>query len=188
VKKQILSCIALMIFGLAMWPASAGRAQETTKPVAEAKAALSEAQKLAAETRPVYHLVFVVREMDGDKAINSRTYSLSVREHDWGRIRTGSRVPVQMSDNKFEYQEVGINIDCQVDARESGVLLNTRFELSGVAGPDDTSVKSLRPVFRNFHLEEQPEVSLGKPTIIGRLDDMGTSHHFEFEVTATKMK
>lgn len=186
-KKFIWMIIAFAGFALAAGPANPSRAQETSKPAADAKAASADGQKSASEPKPVYHLVFVVREMDGSKEVNSRTYSLSVLDHDRGKVRAGSRVPLQLGENNFQYQDVGINIDCGVQDRETGVLLTVKFEMPGVASPE-MSGKSLRPVFRNLSLEEQPEVPLGKPTIIGKLDDVGTNHHFEFEVTATRVK
>jgi hypothetical protein len=183
VKKKVLMFLLMVAPALvAAWPSRSSSAQEAPKPAAEAKP-VAQAKSLS-----VYHLVFVVRELDGSKVVNSRTYALSVLDHDRGKIRAGSRVPVQFGENNFQYQDVGINIDCRVQERESGVLLDAKLEMPGVASPEDMSGKSPQPVFRNLSLEEQPEVPLGKPTIIGRLDDVGTNHHFEFEVTATKVE
>jgi hypothetical protein len=180
-KRALMYPLMIAIALVAAWPARSGSAQETPKAAAETKPVV--------QTKPlsIYHLVFVVRELEGTKEVNSRTYSLSVEDHNRGKVRAGSRVPVQFGENNFQYQDVGINIDCLVQERDSGVLLVAKFEMPGVATSDDMG-KSLRPVFRNLSLEEQPEVPLGKPTIIGKLDDVGTNHHFEFEVTATKVK
>ncbi len=182
-KTRNLSSLPIIMLGiLVAWPGISGFAQETPKAAEEAKTVAQ------TKTASVYHLIFVVRELEGDKTVNSRTYSLSVRERDWGRIRTGNRVPIQFGENSVNYQDVGINIDCQVQERDAGVLLDTKFTMSGLASPQEILGKSPQPVFRNLSLEEQPEVSLGKPTIIGKVDDVGTNHHFEFEVTATKAK
>lgn len=154
-------------------------AQEAPKAAAEAKS--------VAETQPqsVYRLDFVVRELEGDRKINSRSYSMSARNNDWGRIRVGSSIPVKTGENTFQYKDVGINIDCRLEERESGAMLNTTFESSSLAAPEE---KIANPVLRQVRLSEESLVTAGKPTVIGKLDDVATNHRFEIEVTATKVR
>lgn len=177
--------LILSLIGLGMFlvlPASLGRAQGTPGTPAESKP--------AAEAKPqsVYRLEFVVRELDGGKAINSRSYSMSAQDGDWGRLRVGSRVAYKNAENSFQYENVGINIDCRVKELESRLLLSTTFEATSFASASDTMGASVSPVRRQVNLSEQSLVTPGTPTVIGKLDDVVTNHRFEIEVTATKVK
>lgn len=181
-KKRILICIPVIILGLAVWPTISTRAQETPKSSTESKP--------AAQTRPqdVYRLDFVVREMDGSKTINSRSYMISVEDGRLGKVRAGSNVPVQTAENSFMDNNVDVNIDCRLFEREGGVLLDSSFDSSSYLADQWTAGKPTHPIRRGVRFEGQSLVTLGKPTIIGKLDDVATNHRFEIEVTATKVK
>ncbi|HET7840631.1 MAG TPA: hypothetical protein VFM21_03455, partial [Terriglobia bacterium] len=85
-KTRALNILSMLILGIVVaMPATPCHAQDAPKPTAETKPA-------PASPPAVYHLVFVVRELDGGKTINSRTYSMSAQDDDWGRVRVGSRV------------------------------------------------------------------------------------------------
>jgi hypothetical protein len=194
VKKRILICIPVMILVLAAWPANSGRAREATTD--------TEAKKMSAEAiyRSVYRLDFVVRELAGDKAVNSRAYTMSVKLGDMGKIRVGSKIPFMISDKDVQYQDVGINIDCKAQFLEDGLLLSTYFESSSVVrenegrtgGPADVGGVAVgaggNPIIRRVSFNGDASVTVGKPAIIARLDDVATNHRFEIEVTATKVK
>jgi hypothetical protein len=183
VKRHLLMCMTVMTLGMAALPASPALAQEAPKTAAESKP--------IAETKPrsVYRLDFVVRELEGEKTINSRSYMIFVREGALGKIRMGSSLPVQTNESNFTNSNVDVNIDCRLAERETGVLLDTMFELASfVAVPWKAPGPDTHPILRRFRFEGQPLVTPGKPTIIGKLDDVGTNHRFEIEVTATKVK
>jgi hypothetical protein len=183
VKTRNSMILWMIILGiLVALPVGSGRAQDTAKPAAESKPAAE------ARSQSVYHLAFVVRELEGEKQINSRSYSFSVRDHDWGKTRMRGEVPIQLNESNVSSRSVGISIDCQVQERDNTVLLSSRFGISSIASPQEVSVRSTYPVFRTLDLDEQSEVPLGKPTVIGKLDDVTTNHRFEIEVTATKVK
>src|SRR5579872_4214135 len=60
-----------------------------------------------------YHLDIVTREMEENKLINARTYSMIVSDKPgWTSVvRTGSRVPVTTAKGEFTFIDVGVNID-----------------------------------------------------------------------------
>jgi hypothetical protein len=92
----------------------------------------------------------------------------------------------------IQYQDVGINIDCRPDERDNQVLLETRFESSSVVTPEKPTEERgnpyLGPVIRRVRLSGHALVTLGKPTVIGTLDDVATNRRYEIEVTVTKVK
>jgi hypothetical protein len=195
VKKRNLICIPVIILGLAAWPANSVRAQEAKSD--------SDAKKMNADAiyRSVYRLEFVVRELEAGKIVNSRSYTMSQKLGDWGKIRVGSRVPFMVSDKNVQYQDVGINIDCKAQFLEEGLLLSTNFESSSALQESETRIPDAKgsagatysrpywdPIIRRVSFNGDAFVTLGKPTIVARLDDVATNRKYEIEVTATKVK
>ena len=82
-----------------------------------------------------YALNYVLKELEGSKVINSRSYVLNTivadtHGGDWTRLRVGNRVPVFVHSQEkgstntvtdFNYIDVGVNIDNRL--REAGDAL-----------------------------------------------------------------
>ncbi len=129
---------------------------------------------------PTYKIAFSIREVEDGKRLNDRNYSLLVADDKSGRIRIGNKVPVIVGPKEIRYEDVGMNIDCRLRARENGVLMDLTVQLSSVVKPEDT------PVIRNETSSLAAFVPLGKPTMVSTIDDVSTNHRYEIEVTATK--
>ncbi len=186
--------VAFVIGAGLLLAAGLATAQETPKPA-------SPPSEASAKTASVYKLDFVVRELEAGqhgKLINSRKYSLSAKSHEWAGLRVGSKVPYGTisapGTGPIQYQDVGINIDARPDEREGEVLLSTRFESSSVVTPERSTEEGKNPyvtsapVFRQVRFNGDALVSPGQPAVIGMLDDVGTNHRYEIEVTVTKVK
>jgi hypothetical protein len=138
-----------------------------------------------------YKLDLVVREMDGNKIVNARNYTINQRGDDWGRFRVGSRIPISVSSSNsttpgsLQYIDVGLNADCHILETVEGPTLNWTIDLSSVA-PE--TVANGQPVIRNVRSQGQTILSFNKPVILSSSDDLSSTHKFVFEVTATKIK
>ena len=136
-----------------------------------------------------YKLDYVLRELQDGKAINSRTYSMTVENRGRGSTKTGARVPVTVSTDKgIQYMDIGVNIDCLVRSREDFVTLNTTIEVSSFALPEQSAASGTPPVLRNMRTQMEAAVPVGKPTVIGIIDDANSTKRYEIAVTATKLK
>ncbi len=133
----------------------------------------------------VYRLTFVVRELQGDKQLNSREFTASAEDGEWARVRVGNSVPLKSRQNKFTYQDVGINIDCHVMKREKGLLIDMRFDSSNFVAESGAEATEL-PLIRQFRFSGQSLLTLGKPAVVAKLDDVATNHRYEIEVTAAR--
>ena len=173
---SIQMAIALAAFCLPLIPAVA-TAQQETKP-----------------QKPVtaYRLEFNVRELENGKRVNSRNYMMMAEEGDYAKMRVGNRVPIQTSEKQYQYNNVGMNIDCRPRGQENGVALEILVEFSRVLPPSETAPKetlpNYNPVFQTNRSEVQTVVAFDKPTLIASLDDVESNRHYEIEVTATKVK
>lgn len=194
-NKRVLLLVAvfLLLMGAvpAEWPAFA---QETSKTTAS--------EQRTPKAGPVYRLDFVVRDMEGNKQVNRRAYTMSVEEMHWGKIRVGSRVPYVTGVNQYQYSDVGVSIDCRPRQGDGGLLLETTFEFSGTLPPPaaasggaDSARKSNETtggppaaIFRKANFNGDALVTIGKPSVIATLDDVFSNRRYEVEVKATKVK
>ena len=174
-KKLLYVALLLIVAGLYAPP---GAAQEPEK------------QAKSAEKAPggTYHLDFVVNEIEGSKKVNSRAYSVLLQEGDWGKLRIGSRIPIQQ-ENKVIYMDVGLSLDCHLRESESGLSIDLRLEMNSFAIPEQGAAANPgTPPLRNFRTETKSAISLGRPTVLTSADDMASKRRFQVEVTASKVK
>ncbi len=136
-----------------------------------------------------YKLTMTVREMDGTKIINSRSYEFTQRSSEWGNLRVGSRVPVATgsgsSNLQFQYIDVGLKVDSRVQERDNDIAFDWRLELSSAAADPNPPGQ---PVIRNVSSTGQTLLTIGKPVVMTSVDDTNTTHKFVFEIMASKLK
>jgi len=146
-----------------------------------------------------YQVVFVAREVEGGKVINSRRYetdmALQGPGSGTGSIRTGSKVPVATGSYKsgadagvqtqFQYVDVGVNIDFS-RARLEGdqVFLSITAEISSTDTPVADGAPR-QPIIRQNKWTSGVTVPLGKPTIIFSSDDVSSKRTMQVELTVT---
>lgn len=131
-----------------------------------------------------YKLEFVIKELDGTRVLNARTYSTTASTEERGgcAIRTGSKIQTEGSAKMTV--DVGVNIDCRS-------LKEIRNELSLAVTADVTSMAqesttpSPYPVIRQNRWSSNVIVPIKKPTVIFSSDDTTTKHQTQVELTAT---
>jgi len=149
----------------------------------------SETLKPPEKAVSVYRLEFAVREMEDNKKINSRSYTMLVEDGDWGRIRVGNRIPYNTGKDQFQYFDVGINIDCHLRDHGNYIMLeNTSIEISSIVKDESSTGGTPNPIVRQARSSVEPVITPGKPAVITSLDDVSSNHRYEVEVTATKVK
>jgi len=142
----------------------------------------------------VHRLEFTVQELENGKKVNSRSYTMLLArdEHHprpYGQIRVGSKVPFATESNKFEYIDIGMNIDCALEETDSDYVgLSLTVESSSVAADRLVGSTTQNPIVRQVRSSLRAGAPIGKPTIISELDDVATNRRFQIEVTVTKVK
>lgn len=138
-----------------------------------------------------YKLDFVVREVEGTKVLNARTYSITISTESKApcAIRTQSKVPYMTGPaavgvkQEFSYLEVGVNIDCRSVTIEPGQLsLHVEADVSSLLAEAPTPGP---PVVRQNRWSSAVFVPLKKPTVIFSSDDLTTKRQMQLELTAT---
>ena len=192
----------LVLAGFLLLPVFAA-AQESSSQQVKATSGGAERESSTREVTAqpplsIYRLDYVIHELDNGKPINQRKYSLSVLAtrgpaKDWGRVRVGRRVPVATSGRptgeptSVQYMDVGVSLDCSLREDAGGLLLETSVEMSSVVTGGELAVPGA-PVTRQARSNMTSAITPGKPTIIGNLDDVDSTHSYQIEVTVTKLR
>ena len=183
-KASVVRAVAIL--GLMILWSVAGPAQEVqSKPAAEARAA----PKSSEEGRAVhaYRVDFSLNEMEDGKKINTRQYALFVNSDDSNELKIGTKVPVDVNKGQFEYIDVGTNIWARIGEHSDGIALSVRVENSNFAAPNPDSTPG-RPEIRQLQIKASTVAQLGKPMVVGSVDDPNSKRQFQLEVTVTKLR
>ena len=188
-KASALWTVAIL--GFMICCGTAACAQDATAEKAKAEAKTDAESAAAAErARPVhaYRLDFSVNELEDGKKINSRQYSLNLNADDANEIKIGTRVPIDAGQGTFQYLDVGTSIWARIGERSDGVALSVRAENSNLAVPTQGQLLAERPVIRQLKINASTLALLGKPMIVGSVDDPNSKRQFQLEVTVTNLK
>ena len=129
-----------------------------------------------------YKLDFVVKEVEGTKVLNTRSYSFLTTQvtHEACSIRTGNKVPVAGGG----YLDVGVSIDCyEVKETQLGLSIGVAADISSI--PAESQVPVSGQVIRQNKWRSVVVVPLKKPTVIFSSDDLTSKHQMQLELAAT---
>jgi hypothetical protein len=152
-----------------------------------AGAALAQAQEGA---RLFYKLDFVVKEVEGGKTVNSRTFSTMLaatqgQNAQQATIRAGGRVAVPTGATSFNNYDLGVNIDAR-DLRESqsDVSLGLTVDITTIA----QEKPEVQPVLRQNRWAGTVLVPVKKSTVVFASDDITSKRQLQLEMIATPVK
>lgn len=142
-----------------------------------------------------YRVELKINELEKGKTVNTRNYVMVMAKSKNqrsanGRIRVGSRVPYATKTGEFSYQDVGMNIDCNLTPLDGDhVQADLTVDSSGLAGEREAvGPANANPVFRSLRWQGTPAVMLAKPTVVSEVDDVASDHRYQIEMTVTEIK
>ena len=155
----------------------------------------SKAQADRNNTTP-YRLDFSFYELADGKKINTRHYTLDLTAGGGNEIKIGTRVPVSTgrngSDPSFQYQylDIGTSIWANLAVLGGGDLrLDVRSDVSNLdLTSDHDRTLETPPIVRQIKINGSTLLVIGKPILIGSMDDPNSNREFQLEVTATKLR
>jgi hypothetical protein len=136
-----------------------------------------------------FRLDFALYESEDGKRINTRHYSMNVVPG-FGpnnEIKVGTRVPVETQKGEMQYIDVGTNIWSRMVEKGDSIQLEVRVDLSNFANPEQES-RTTMPLLRQLHIAASTVAAIGKPVVVGIVDDPNSKRQFQLEVTVTKLK
>ncbi len=181
--RKFMYCIALLLT-----LAAVAGAQET-KPQPERRNQFG-------DVGPTYRLDFTIRELDDQKLINTRNYSMLItsstqRGGSRAEVNAVTKMPVVTSSKEnvptTNYLNVGLTIRSQLYETDAGYLLVVSTEIGGLAPMEGMNTPNGNPLIRAVEINTQGHIDLGKPQLLGSVDDVYSKHRFQLEVVAKKL-
>jgi hypothetical protein len=151
-----------------------------------------DSSKIAAPepAKPVeaYRLDFSINEIEDGKKINTRQYSMNLNANDANEIKIGTRIPVEPKQGEFQYLDLGTNIWSRLEMHNGQLQLAVRTEVSNFAIPEQSQGHESHPMIRQLKINASTLALLGKPMVVGSVDDPNSKRQFQVEVTVTKLR
>jgi len=184
-RKTIAVLIAVMTVGLWLSPRPA-HAQEGSKETNSTQPA-----KPKPPVEP-YRLDFSLNEVMDGKVLNTRHYSLELTAGESNEIKIGTRVPVSTgtdhgASTQFQYIDIGTNIWAELRGHGDEWLLVVRSEISNM-DTESGERTGFAPIIRQIKISGDTLLVVGKPLLIGSVDDPNSKRQFQLEVTVTKLR
>jgi hypothetical protein len=189
---------------LVLWCESRpARAQQDTGTSGQAEAAKPTAEESTPKTeqrpRPIqaFRLDFSLVELEDGKKINSRHYSINLTAGSANEVKIGTRVPIGTAETnpaQFQYLDVGTMIFANLRNIGDELQLEVRSDSSWTKHEDvDVSPRPPHstftpPIVSQIQINGSTLLVVGKPLVIGSVDDPYSKRQFQLEVTVTKLK
>jgi hypothetical protein len=192
------SAIHLIFLILAAVSPTHAIAQDTPSPATQAK-------KEVATTAIKLQIVFT--EYEGDKKVKSLPYTIyhnsvhaETLQLDSTKLRIGSRVPVAVGTNQFQYQDIGTNLDARAVRHDDGrFLVQLSLERSWIEGetsiPMSNSGQQVvpagmfkEPIVRNMRCDLNLSLREGQTSEVTAATDPISGRVVRAEVTLTVVK
>jgi hypothetical protein len=193
---QRLMAISLLVTTMALYSGSKPVQAQDSTPKAEQ----------AEKTVHAYRLDFSLNELEAEKKVNTRHYSLNLDvPGERQEVKIGTRVPVitgsfpasassggtatPVINTQFQYVDIGTHIWSSLKERGDELELEAGAEISNIdAGPSRETSGLSDPVIRQIKMSGSTVVTPGKPIVIGSADDPTSNRQFQLEVTVTKLR
>jgi hypothetical protein len=190
-RKMSVVLIAVVTIGLWFVPRPA-EAQEGSKE----SSSTEPAKPKPVQALQSYRLDFSFNEVADGKILNSRHYSMNLTAGNSDEIKIGTRVPVASGSGstasmptQYQYLDVGTQIWSQLREHGDEFILVVRGEVSNLdVETGEHSGALLPPVVRQIKINGDTLLVVGKPIVIGSVDDPNSKKQFQLEVTVTKLK
>jgi hypothetical protein len=132
-----------------------------------------------------YKLEFVIKELEGSKIVNSRSYLMVTSVGDRSYIRAVSKVPFankQGTATEVQQISVGVSIDVHgIKEMDGRLSFTTSVDVSSVTG--DGAIQST-PIIRQNTWGSTVVVAFKKPTLVFSSDNTDSKRQMQVEVTA----
>lgn len=181
-KKFMLWSVLLMVLLSGSALAQTSATQARSEPAVPAP---QDAKPLAA-----YRLNFTLNELDDGKKINSRQYALNLVPgyQPSNELKIGTRVPIEAKQGEMQYIDLGTSIWSRMVQQGDAVELEVHADLTSFAVPDQsTQTSSSMPVLRQLRISASTVATLGKPMVVGVVDDPNSKRQYQLEVTVAQL-
>lgn len=155
-----------------------------------ATAAFAQDNKQPEKQTATYKVKVALFEVEGGKRTNVREYEGTQVERNRSRLQIGTRVPILTGTtgegSTVNYIDAGFTLNCMLrDASSDIIRAEYSIELSNIVGGES---QSRTPAFRHTKIDSSSLFTLGKPLVVGQLDDVNSVKRFQVEMTVSLLK
>jgi hypothetical protein len=191
---RIARRIALLGMLVMLALASHGAIAQSDKKTESPESAAQNGNAAVKKPLNVYRLDFSLSEFVDGKKVNTRSYTVTAREDEMNKLRSGARYPVATATvdkgTQYQYLDVGVSIDCRVVERGAYLELNAVVDSSDIEGADAHGVPNpstgLGPVIGQMKSDIRSLIRPGTSTMVSSMEDPASKRRFQLDVTATK--
>jgi len=143
-----------------------------------------------AQEAAVYRLQFSLRETEGGKPVDTRSFIMQVLPNVQNRLNAGTKVPVPSGppgSSGVTYVDVGISVRAKLEERGSQLLLEADIEISNL-GAERENTSRPAPRIQQLRASVSTGIPLGQAAPIATIDDPASPRRYEIQVTASKLK
>ena len=141
----------------------------------------------SAKPAAFYRLEFAIREMEGEKSLNTSNYFILLQAGHPAKMTAGSQVPYPAGSGNTQYRSIGVGINCTLQETDGSPWLSLNIDISGIAPPEKAG-DQYPPIFRSTNISAEAMLTPGKATMVGSVDDPATKHRLQVDVIPTKLK
>lgn len=186
IRRKGMILIALV--SLAVIPAlNAQQAPAPPVPPAPPVSPAPRSPENSAKPISFYRLDFAIREMDGEKALDTRHYSLWLQAGEMERIQSSSSAPYGIGDKITAKNNIGVSFLCTVKETDSSPWLDLQLQISDFIHPEKAEAGTY-PLDRGIDIHSKAPLSLGKSVTVSSVEDPVSRHRFQVDVITTKLK
>jgi len=141
-----------------------------------------------------YRLTFTITELDGTRKVNSQHYVMAGdADAPPTELKLGTKIPIETgasganalpSQTQISYIDIGLNVRARLWQFANGLELSSGISQSAVDS-QQSLLKS--PVIRQTDLVSTVLLTQNKPTTLGMMDELGTTHRLQIEVEVTRI-
>lgn len=128
-----------------------------------------------------YRLDLKIKELDGEKLIDTRNYWFSLQRGVQEYVMAGSEVPYRAGATR----DIGVRINATIRETDGSPWLTMTLEISDQLPPEKAGAA---PVLRRVNLGCRKLLPPGRLTTVGMVEDPATRRRFQVDVAATKQE
>jgi hypothetical protein len=181
----------MMVIGLAGFMSLTCLSQTSSSASEKPSAAPHTADNSA---KKFYQLTFMVQELESERVINSRKYSIIMRGgEERVSIRAGEKVPFNSATGggpQWQQINVGVDIDChRLEEIGDGVSIHIKADISGMMETHgENSPPGSLPILRNNQWESSVVVPMKQATVLFSSDDPASKRNMRLVLTVTLIR
>jgi type II secretory pathway component GspD/PulD (secretin) len=145
---------------------------------------LGQAQRMLTDLdkpQKIYRVTYTINDGQGEP----RRIAMLVSPGKRGTAKHGTRVPImtgsykegggEPSNTQFQYQDIGLSVDANIEGYGDGMRLNSKIEQTSVSD-QKSNVGIQDPIVDQSVLEAQSAINLAKPTSLGTMEIQDGRH------------